>query len=74
LESFWPSNNWKANYEHASIPTIVDVDLENPIILPYCGPRSMWPYLNIVAYMPFHDLFVGSFVLMRPLDLIIYLV
>ncbi len=26
LEGFWPSNNWRVNYEHASIPTIVDVD------------------------------------------------
>jgi hypothetical protein len=26
----------------------------------------MRPYLNIVAYTPFHDLFVGNFILVRP--------
>jgi hypothetical protein len=62
LEGFWPFKNWKANYEHASICTIVNVDPENPIVPPYCGPISMCPYLSIVAYMPFRDLFVGSFV------------
>jgi len=31
-------------------------------------------FLNIVAYMPFYDLFVGSFVLVRLIDPRIYLV
>ncbi len=34
LEGFWPSSNWGANYEHTSIPTIVDVDPKDPIIPP----------------------------------------
>jgi hypothetical protein len=63
LEGFWPSNNWKANYQCASLHTIIDVDLEDHVILPYCGPRSIHPFLSIVAYTPFCDLFVGNFVL-----------
>jgi len=65
LEGFWPSNNWRAYYELTSIPTIVDVDPEDRVIFPYCGPRSMHPFFSIVAYTPFHDLFVGNFVLVR---------
>ncbi len=48
----------------ASICTIVDVDLEDLVIPPYCGPRSMRPSLNTIAYTFFCDLFVGNFVLM----------
>jgi len=59
LAGFWPSNNWRANYECASIHTIVDVGLEDPVIPPYCGFRNMHPSLSIVAYMSFRDLFVG---------------
>ncbi len=47
LEGFWFSNNYKDNYEHASIPIIVDVDLKDPIILPYCGPKSLQPFVRI---------------------------
>ncbi len=74
LEGFWSSSNWRAHYEHASIPTVVDVDLENPIILPYCGPRSMHPSLSIIAYTPFRDLFAGNSVLVWPANPIVYLV
>jgi hypothetical protein len=34
LEGFWPCSNWRTNYECASIPTIVDVDIKDPIIPP----------------------------------------
>jgi hypothetical protein len=71
LAGFWPSSNWRANYECASIHTIVDVDPEDPIIPLYCGLRNMRPFLSTVAYMSFHDLFVGNFVLMWLLDLIV---
>jgi hypothetical protein len=46
LESFWPSSNWRANYEHASIPTVVDVDLEDPIIPPYCALKKHAPFFE----------------------------
>jgi hypothetical protein len=72
LASFWPSSNWKVNYECASIPTVVDVDLEDLVIPPYYGPRSMHPYLSTIAYTPFCDFFVSSFVLVQPLDPTIY--
>jgi len=72
LEGFWPSSNWRTYYEHASIPTIVDVDLKDLVIPPYCGPRNMHPSLNITAYTPFHDLFVGNFVLVWPVDPKVY--
>ncbi len=68
------SSNWKTNYGRASIPTIVDVDLENHVIFPYYGPRSICPSLNTVAYLLFCDLFVGNFVLVRFTDPTIYLV
>ncbi len=64
LKGFWPFSNWRSNYECTSIPTIVDVDLKDPIILPYCGARSMRPFLSTITYMPFCDLFVSNFVLM----------
>jgi hypothetical protein len=64
LEGFWPSNNWRANYDHTSIPSVVDNDLEDLVIPPYYGPRRMRLSLNTIAYTPFRDLFVGSFVLM----------
>jgi hypothetical protein len=50
LEGFWLSSNWRANYEHTSIRIIVDVDLEDLVILPYYGPRSLRPSLSIVTY------------------------
>jgi hypothetical protein len=65
LEGFWSSSNWKANCKCASIPTIVDVDLEDHFIPLYRRPRSMCSSLNIIAYMPFHDLFVANFVFVR---------
>jgi hypothetical protein len=64
----------KAYYECASILTIIDADLKYLVIPPYCGPRNMHPSLNTIAYTPFHDLFVGNFVLMQPVDPIVYLV
>ncbi len=64
LEDFWPSNNWRVNYEHASIPTIVDFDPKDLFILPYFGTRNMRPSLNIITYTPLRDLFVGNFVLL----------
>jgi hypothetical protein len=63
LESFWPSSNWKVNYECASIPTIVDVDPKDPIIFPYYGPKIVCPSLSTIAYTPFCDLFDDNFVL-----------
>jgi hypothetical protein len=29
-----------------SIPIVVDVDVEDPIIIPYCGLKNMWPSLK----------------------------
>jgi hypothetical protein len=74
VEGFWPFSNRRANYECASILTIVDVDLKDLVILPYCGLRSMCPSLNIIAYKFFCDLFVGNFVLVWFVDPTIYLV
>jgi hypothetical protein len=41
------------------------VDPENPIQIPYSGPKNMKP---LIAYTPFRDLNVGDFVLVRPHD------
>jgi hypothetical protein len=40
LEGFWPSSNWRVNHVQASIPTDVDDDPEDPIVLPYCGSKN----------------------------------
>jgi hypothetical protein len=56
------------------MPTIVDVDPEILVIPPYCGFKSMRPSLSTIAYTPFCDLFVGSFVLVEPSNPIVYLV
>jgi hypothetical protein len=39
LEGFWPYDNWKFNHVQGAIPPIFYVDLEDPIIPPYYGPR-----------------------------------
>jgi hypothetical protein len=72
LEGFWPSNNWRVNYEQTSIHIIVDVDHEDLVILPYYGPRSLCPSLNIATYTHFHNLFANRFVLVRLLNPIVY--
>ncbi len=41
------------------------VDPKYPIQIPYYGPKNMRP---LIAYMPFRDLNVGNFVLMKPHD------
>ncbi len=41
------------------------VDPEDPIRVPYCGPKNMRP---LIAYTPFKDFNVGDFVLVRPRD------
>ncbi len=41
------------------------VDLEDPIQIPYCGPKNMKP---LTANTPFRELNVGGFVLVRPND------
>jgi hypothetical protein len=53
----------------SAIPPIVDVDLEDPIIIPYCGPKNMRPSLKIIAYTPFQNLGFRNFVSVRPIDL-----
>jgi hypothetical protein len=42
------------------------VDLEDPIRVPYCGPKNMKP---LTAYKPFRYINVGDFVLVRLHDL-----
>ncbi len=67
LEGFWPSNNWNFNYVKASLSIRMDVvDLEDPIRVPYCGPKNMKP---LTAYKPFRYINVGDFVLVRLHDL-----
>jgi hypothetical protein len=42
------------------------VDLEDPIWIPYCGPKNMRP---LTTYTTFWDLNVGDFVLVKSHDL-----
>ncbi len=44
----------------------MDVDLEDPIWVPYCEPKNMTP---LTTYTPLRDFNVGDFVFMRPHDL-----
>jgi hypothetical protein len=41
LEGFWPSSNWRCNHMQSAIPPIVDVNPEDLVIVPYCGPKNM---------------------------------
>jgi hypothetical protein len=41
------------------------VDAEDPVQLPYCGPKDTRP---LTTYTPFKDLNVGDFVLVKPHD------
>ncbi len=47
------------------------VDLENPVICPYCGPKNLKP---IPTYTPFRNINSGDFVLMKPCDPFLILV
>jgi hypothetical protein len=53
----------------SAIPPIVDVDPEDPFIIPYCGPKNMGPSLKIIAYTPFWKLGLRNFVLLKPANL-----
>jgi hypothetical protein len=55
-----------------AIPTIVDVDLKDSIIAPYCGPKNMQPSLKTIVDTPFWDSSLGDFVLVKPRDLELY--
>ncbi len=56
-----------------SIPLVpIFDDMEDPTILPYCGPKNMKPSLSIATYIPFADLHKGDFLLARPFELEIY--
>jgi hypothetical protein len=68
----WPSNNLRIYYENASILIVVDVDLENHVIPPYCDLRNMCPSLNIIAYTSLCDLFIGNFVFVWSTNLKVY--
>jgi hypothetical protein len=69
LEGFWPLSNWISSHMWGATPPIVDVDCKDRIITPYCGPKTMWPSLKIVAYILFWDLGPGDFILVRLVDL-----
>jgi hypothetical protein len=47
-------------------------DMEDPTILPYCGPKNMKLSLSITTYIPFEDLHEGDFVLACPFELEMY--
>jgi hypothetical protein len=51
-----------------AIPTIVDVDLKDSIIAPYCDPKNMWPSLKTTVDTPFWDSSLGDFVLVKLTD------
>ncbi len=66
LEGFWPSSNYKLDYARTKLPsTKLVVDSEDPIIHPYCGPKSL---KLVFTYISFKDLNNGDFVLVRPHD------
>jgi hypothetical protein len=63
LEGFWPSSELRSNYARALLSIVMDiVDVEDPIRLPYCGPKNMRP---LISYTPFRNLNVGNFMLVR---------
>jgi hypothetical protein len=53
LEGFWPSNNWRFNYERVELLSTNQVtDLEDPVMCPYYGPKNLKLALT---YTPFRD-------------------
>ncbi len=72
LEGFWPFDNWRSNHVRSSIPPIIDANLEDLVIAPYCGPKNMRPSLKTIVYTLFRDLGLGDFVLMKPAELELY--
>jgi hypothetical protein len=61
LEGFWPCNNWKLNSAKVELPsTTLIVDLEDPLIFPYYGPKNL---KLAPTYTPFRFLNNGDFVL-----------
>jgi hypothetical protein len=48
LEGFCPLSNWRFNHVQGVTAPIVDFDLENLVIIPYCCPKDMSPLLKIV--------------------------
>ncbi len=74
LEGFWPISNW-VNHVRFSIPSVpIFDDMEDPVILPYCGPKNMKPSLSTTTYTPIGDLHEGDFLLACPSGLKMYLV
>jgi len=60
-KGFWPSSNWKLNYARAKLlSTTLVVDLEGPVIHPYCGPKNL---KLVPSYTSFKDLNNGDFFL-----------
>jgi hypothetical protein len=75
LEGFCSTNNWKDNHVRFYIPFVpIFDDMEDPIILPYCGLKNMKPSLSTTTYTPFRDLHEGDFLLARPTGPKMYLV
>ncbi len=63
LKGFQPSKNWKLKYARAKLPsTTLIVDLEDPVIRPYYGPKNL---KLAPAYISFRDINNRDFVLMR---------
>jgi len=57
---------WLISTNEALLSTIMDiVDVEDPVQLPYCGPKNMKP---LTTYTPFRDLNVGDFMLVKSHD------
>jgi hypothetical protein len=57
---------WLISTNEALLSTIMDiVDAEDPVQLPYCGPKNMKP---LTTYTPFRDLNVGDFMLVKSHD------
>jgi hypothetical protein len=72
LEGFWSSNNWRSNHMWSAISTIVDADLKDSIIAPYCDPKNMRPSLKTTVDTPFWDSILDNFVLVKPTNLELY--
>jgi hypothetical protein len=67
LKGFWPTSNWKINHVRFSIPFVpIFDDIENPVILPYCGPKNMKVSLSTTTNTPFRDLHEKDFFLAHP--------
>ncbi len=70
LEGFWPSRNWRSNFSRALLLNTMEVvDVEDLIVVLYCGSKNLKFCLKTTSYTSFKHFNKGDFAFMRLHDL-----